>query len=347
MDDLAPGLHHAHGADVAAVDGGRGAGDQQQVGAIGDQGPQFAGDGGGVVRAAAPAAACRPDRRRARGGLDRALDDTLLEAGQLAQHQADAAAAEFVQRDGWRCAGEGLDRGERGAGHGEGDDLDGGDHVAGRDLGKVGQGGDGEGFVGEVDAVDRGRIDPQQAGRIGMQVDPAGDGTAAGQQRAVEGTGHPVGGLVLGHVAGGEAGGDDLAAAGGLEGDGGFVEHGALLEHAVGQAVAVGEDIASASARGRWRDRQLLARSVQGVARCGVQRRQVSAHYKPDDPKIDKIIAMGNLVAHAARAAQREIRPGGGKFGVGRENDGSCLADDLDVPQNGILNLLVRRKVCL
>ena len=83
----------------------------------------------------------------------------------------------------------------------------------------------------------------QQAGAVGDQVHTAGPGAGAVQAGGEQGVGEAGGGLVLGHVAGLEPGGDDGVAAGGAEGvDGGGVEGRALLQHQAGKAVGVGED---------------------------------------------------------------------------------------------------------
>ncbi len=63
-----------------------------------------------------------------------------------------------------------------------------------------------------VQPVDPRAIDAQQAGRFGEQVDAAGRGTGAAQQRRGQGLGQRVSRLVLRYVAGFEPGSDHFLA---------------------------------------------------------------------------------------------------------------------------------------
>ena len=115
-------------------------------------------------------------------GLLGAGEDRGLQAGQRGHDQADPARRVGVQPDHSRPdGGEGAC--EDGAGHGEGNDLDGGDHLAGGDGGPVGQGCEGERLIDGVEGVHGRRVDAEQAGCVGEQVDPARAGARAVEPR--------------------------------------------------------------------------------------------------------------------------------------------------------------------
>ena len=148
---------------------------------------------------------------RALGRVDRFLRDALLQPGQLGRDQPDLQRPERMQRQRRRSlAGQRHGHVEQRAGHREGNHLDGRHHVARGDHGVVGQRADREASSTALIRSIFARVHPQQAGRLGGQVDPSGGGAAAGEQGSDERLGQPVGADVLGHVPRFEPCGDHL-----------------------------------------------------------------------------------------------------------------------------------------
>ena len=246
MQDFAACAHDPLRPDIAPVQYRRGADDQQQLRARRDEALQRAADRpsprcaqrtGGKQRAAQRGDALFGDGHGLLGGA-------VLQPGQLGRHQAHFEGMERVQRQ-WRRAlpRQRLHHGQHGAGDRERDHLDGGDQILLRHHRVVGQRADGQRLVDGVQAVDLGRIDAEQAGGLGGEVDPAGGGTRAGDQRRHQGRGQAVGRDILGHVAGFQAGANDLRAAGRAQRrQRRVVEQRALADHAVADPLAVRHD---------------------------------------------------------------------------------------------------------
>ncbi len=206
MQDLAAGAHDAGGPDVAPVHHGRGADHQQQIGAL--------------ARSALPApcaigaSSCgHAQRRQQRAGQlgdpllgrrDGLLGDAVLQAGQLGDDQADlqmagtdaASAASRSAAPAPRPPSSTL------PGTANGMILIVATMSFGADHRVVGQRADGQRLVDRVQPVDHRGVDPQQAGHLGGRLTRP----VAARVRASSGDdqrlGEPIGGDVLGHVAG-------------------------------------------------------------------------------------------------------------------------------------------------
>ena len=130
-----------------------------------------------------------------------------------------------------------------GARRSEGDHLDRRHHLARLDQGVGCHGAESHGLVEKIEPVHPRIVDHSEAVRFGKDVAAAGEGIAEGEPRPADRACDGLGGLVLAHVLGLQAGaGDGLDLRFQQHLDILDREHAPLLEGAAGQAHAVGED---------------------------------------------------------------------------------------------------------
>ena len=163
------------GPDIAPVHHGRGADDQQQVGAAADQPVQRTAD-----RLPRGGRSCTGGSRVPVSAVMRAsvmaivLSVTLsFRPGSSRHHQADLQVPERMQRNGGGPGAPAFRPPTARAGHRERDDLDGRDQVLRRHHGVIRQRADGERLVDRVQPVDARRIDTQQSRHLGRPGSPA------------------------------------------------------------------------------------------------------------------------------------------------------------------------------
>ena len=213
MEHLAPRGHDAGGNDVAAIDDGRGAGDQHDPGAGIERASDGLRDGAGIVLAA----------RVAHDASTQRLDPRAQHPGGLPEHRL-LRRREPGLDDGRRHRLERPDpdrrlRAEAGEGaiehrarDRERDHLDGREHLALAHHPRRRQRGDGQRFVHRIEPVDVRRGDEEQAVDRREHVAAPGERRSDPHAAARESLRRGLRGLVLGHVAGVEPRSDHRAA---------------------------------------------------------------------------------------------------------------------------------------
>ena len=204
MRDLAPCRDDGGGRDVQPVGHRRGAGDEDEFRPRRHQFADGLGDGRGLMRALQR----REQNTAARGDagaghLDGLRDHRGFELRQGGEDQPHRERPERCEGDGGVGAGEqGFGRVHGGGGDREGNDFQRGDEIARRHHRMIRQGRQRQGFVDHVEGVEFCLVQPQQAGMIRDQIDPAMEILRAAQERAEQQTAKMAGGFALRHVAG-------------------------------------------------------------------------------------------------------------------------------------------------
>ena len=234
------GRHH-----VPAIDDGGRAGDEDGVAAA----PVKLAHRFRHLGAAVGAADFRRERPVEPGeaggdGAGGRIEDALAGSRQPRLDQADRARFERCEAQHRpalrRDRDAAIDDAARG---GEGDHLDRRHHLAGLDQREGGNGAEGHGLVEQIEAVDPRRVDHGQPMGLGEDVAAAGKRRAERDPGAAERPRDRLGGLVLAHVVGLQAGaGDGLDPGLPQHRDVVGREHVPFLEGAARQTHAVGKD---------------------------------------------------------------------------------------------------------